>query len=71
MKKIVKSLSSKFQNLMMAVFILILKEDEVMSLVYVSLIVKGRKTFSQVPDKLKAEVRQYLIDMELEYLIEE
>lgn len=71
MKKIVKSLSSKFQELMMAVFILILKEDEVMSLVYVSLIVKGRKTFSQVPDKLKAEVRQYLIDMELEYLIEE
>lgn len=47
------------------------KEDDIMSLVYVSLIIKGRKTFAQVPDKLKPEVKQYLIDMELEYLIEE
>ena len=55
----------------MAFLFFIFKEDDVMSLVYVSLIIKGRKTFSDVPDKLKPEVRQYLIDMELEYLIEE
>lgn len=42
-----------------------------MSMVYVSLIVKGKKTFSQVPDKLKDEVRQILIDIDCGYLIEE
>ena len=42
-----------------------------MAMVYVSLIVKGKKTFSQVPDKLKDEVRQILIDIDCEYLIEE
>lgn len=42
-----------------------------MSLVYVSLIVKGKKTFKQVPDKLKYQVREILIDIDCEYLIEE
>ena len=71
LNKIIRSLSSKVRNLAMAFLFFILKEDNIMSLVYVSLIIKGRKTFAQVPDKLKPEVRQYLIDMELEYLIEE
>lgn len=39
--------------------------------VYVSLIIKGRRTYSSVPEKLKPEVKQILIDMELEYLIDE
>lgn len=42
-----------------------------MSIVYVSLIIKGKKTFAQVPDKLKDEVREILIDIDCEYLIEE
>lgn len=42
-----------------------------MAMVYVSLIIKGKKTFSQVPDKLKDQVREILIDIDCEYLIEE
>lgn len=42
-----------------------------MALVYVSLIIKGRRTFSSVPQPLKAQVREILIDLELEYLIDE
>lgn len=42
-----------------------------MAMVYCSLIIKGKKTFKQVPDKLKNEVRQILIDIDCEYLIEE
>jgi len=47
------------------------KEENTMAMVYVSLIVKGKKTFAQVPDKIKEEVRQILIDIDCEYLIEE
>lgn len=42
-----------------------------MALVYATLIVKGKKTFDQVPDKIKAQVREVLIDLECEYLITE
>lgn len=42
-----------------------------MAMVYCSLIIKGKKTFAQVPDKLKNEVREILIDIDCEYLIEE
>ncbi len=42
-----------------------------MAMIYASLIIKGKKTFEQVPDKLKPEVRQILIDCDCEYLIEE
>lgn len=42
-----------------------------MAVIYVALIIKGKKTFSQVPDRLKDQVRQLLIDLELEELIEE
>lgn len=59
-------------NLLMAfLFYKILKEVEIMSLVYVSLIVKGKKKFSDVPDRLKDQVRQILIDIECEHLIDE
>ena len=40
-----------------------------MAVIYVALIIKGKKTFAQVPDRLKEQVRQLLID--LEELIEE
>lgn len=42
-----------------------------MAIVYATLIVKGKKTFAQVPDKLKDAVREVLIDLDCEYLIEE
>lgn len=42
-----------------------------MAAVYVSLIVKGKRTYSSVPEKIKPQVKEMLIDLELEYLIEE
>ena len=39
-----------------------------MAMVYATLIVRGARTFSQVPATLKEQVRQILIDLELEYL---
>ena len=59
-------------NLLMAFLLYkILKEENIMSMVYVSLIVKGKKEFSEVPDRLKDQVRQILIDIDCEYLIDE
>lgn len=42
-----------------------------MAVIYATLIVKGKKTFAQVPDRIKGQVRQVLIDLECEELIEE
>lgn len=71
MKKITKYFAW-FGLLFLWVVLLFKKQEDLdMSLVYVSLIIKGRKKFSDVPDRLKDEVRSYLIDMELEYLIDE
>lgn len=49
---------------------LLRKEKDTMAAIYAALIIKGRKTFAQVPEKLKAQVRQILIDLECEELIE-
>ena len=40
-----------------------------MAVVYATLIVKGKKTFAQVPATLKEQVRQLLIELECEDLI--
>lgn len=42
-----------------------------MAAVYVALIIKGKRKFSSTPAKVKEEVRQMLIDLDLEYLIDE
>lgn len=36
-----------------------------------TLIVKGKKTYAQVPEKIKPQVKQVLIDLECEDLITE
>lgn len=41
-----------------------------MAVIYATLIVKGKKTFTQVPDVLKDEVKQILIDLEVPELAE-
>lgn len=41
-----------------------------MAVIYATLIVKGKKTFAQVPAVLKDQVRQILIDLELPELAE-
>ena len=45
-------------------FTLFRKEVLYMAVVYATLIVKGRKTFAQVPEKLKAEVRDVLVSLD-------
>lgn len=42
-----------------------------MAVVYAALIIKGKKTYAQVPDKIKPQVKQVLIDLECEDLITE
>ena len=36
-----------------------------MAVIYATLIIKGRKTFADVPSALKAQVRQILIDLDV------
>jgi len=51
--------------------ILFRKEVEIMAMIYASLIIKGRKTFAQVPATLKEQVKQILVDCECEHLATE
>lgn len=41
-----------------------------MAAIYATLIIKGRKTFSDVPAKLKEQVRAILVDMDCAELAE-
>lgn len=54
--------------LKLVLLFLLRKDVNEMAVIYATLIVKGRKTFSQVPDLLKEQVRQILIDLECEEL---
>lgn len=36
-----------------------------MAVVYATLIIKGKKTFADVPDRIKEQVKQVLIDLSL------
>ena len=47
------------------------KERCIMAEVYATLIIKGVKTFAQVPKSLKAKVRDILIALDLEELAQE
>ena len=57
--------------LRLLLFLLLRKEVDTMAVIYATLIVKGRKTFRQVPDKIKDQVRQVQVDLECEELITE
>ena len=57
--------------LRLLLFLLLRKEVDTMAVIYATLIVKGRKTFRQVPDKIKDQVHQVLVDLECEELITE
>ena len=57
--------------LRLLLFLLLRKEVETMAIIYATLIVKGKKTFAQVPEKIKPQVKQVLIDLECEDLITE
>lgn len=47
------------------------KDVSDVAIIYATLIIKGRKTFSDVPEVIKDQVRQVLIDLECESLITE
>lgn len=57
--------------LRLLLFLVLRKEVNDMAVIYATLIVKGKKTYAQVPDKIKPQVKQILIDLECEDLIEE
>lgn len=57
--------------LRLLLFLVLRKEVNNMAVIYATLIVKGKKTYAQVPDKIKPQVKQILIDLECEELIEE
>ncbi len=42
-----------------------------MAVIYATLIINGKKTFKDVPALIKDKVKQVLIDLELEELIQE
>ena len=46
------------------------KEVMVMAVIYATLIIKGKKTFAEVPAVLKDKVKEILIDLELPELAE-
>ena len=57
--------------LRLLLFLVLRKEVNDMAVIYATLIVKGKKTYAQVPDKIKPQVKQILIDLECEELIEQ
>lgn len=50
---------------------LLRKEIEDMAMVYATLIVKGLKEYKDVPKTIKEQVKQILIDLDCEHLIQE
>lgn len=53
----------KFRELLLK--ILLRKEVQIMAVVYATLIIKGKKTLEQVPDKLREEVEDILETLEV------
>lgn len=47
------------------------EEKEMLAMLWANQIILGKKTFAQVPAKLKEQVREILIDLGCEDLIEE
>ena len=41
-----------------------------MAIIYATLIIKGKKNFADVPDKIKEQVKEVLIDLDLAELAE-
>ena len=69
-KKCGRFLKAMWTNLLLFLIYLLWKGVKDMAVVYATLIVKGKKTFAQVPDKLKEAVRDILIALECPELAE-
>lgn len=75
MRMCLKVFGQMYRLCWMRMFSLIFKilfkmEVEDMAVIYATLIVNGKKTFSQVPERIKPRVKQVLIDLELGDLAE-
>lgn len=46
------------------------KEVEIMAVIYAALIVKGKKTIADVPEKIREQVKEVLVDLDLSELAE-
>lgn len=46
------------------------KEVDAVAVIYTTLIIKGKKTFDQVPEKLQAQVKEILADLDVPELAE-
>lgn len=51
------------------IIILILEGGVDMAVIYATLIVRGARTYAEVPQTLKKQVKQVLIDLEMEELV--
>ena len=71
LNRFVKQLKNCLKKILNWIIALMLgKVVEDVAVVYATLIIKGRKTFADVPDTLKEQVRQILIDLDLPELAE-
>ena len=70
LSKFVQKLKNFWLKLEVSIKFLFFKEEEIMAVVYATLIVKGVKTFDQVPALIKEQVKQVLIDLEVPELAE-
>lgn len=65
-----KELGLKFKqfwivNPMLKLLLFFMRKDvDMMVIIYATLIIKGKKTFAEVPDKIKEQVRQVLINID-------
>ena len=46
------------------------KDVQTMAVIYATLIVKGKKTFADVPDRIKDKVKEVLVDLDCPELAE-
>ena len=65
---LIKKFVDSIQKLVDIIFIKEVKQD--MAVVYATLIIRGARTFAQVPVTLKEQVKQVLIDLEMGHLAE-
>ena len=53
------------------IFLINEKEVKTVAVIYATLIIKGKRTFKSVPNRLKDEVKEILTSLECENLVEE
>lgn len=51
--------------------LIIRKEVNEMAVIYATLIIKGKKTYAEVPEKIKQQVKEVLIDLDCADLVTE